>query len=71
VAYAYPNPGKETVAIGFDYRLAPVRVLDILGREVRTTTMPESGPLILDISPLPKGIYYVMDDRERAKFVKE
>ncbi len=72
IAQVYPNPASDqSIFVNFDYRLAPVRVIDCLGREVMRVAMPPAGTLELDISHLPKGIYYLIDDRERAKFVKE
>ncbi len=71
IAQVWPNPSGESITVNFDYRLAPVRVTDALGRERMRVQMPEDGPLLLDISKLPNGIYFLIDDRERAKFVKE
>ncbi|HZK76152.1 MAG TPA: hypothetical protein VFD13_04515, partial [Candidatus Kapabacteria bacterium] len=63
IARVYPNPASTTASINFDYRAGPVRVLDVLGREVLSAPMPASGPLLLPVSSLPAGIYYVIDDR--------
>src|SRR5665213_1725454 len=43
IASVYPNPVSSIVTINFDYRRAPVRVVDILGREVLRAEMPLSG----------------------------
>lgn len=72
IAQVYPNPAVgQSIYVNFDYRLARVHVVDCLGREVMRVAMPPAGMLELDISQLANGVYYLIDDRERAKFVKE
>ncbi len=67
----YPNPASFTIAITSSEAGSTVHVLDILGREVLHGVMPASGSLVLDVSALPSGLYYITDGSVRSKFVKE
>jgi|GEM_PF-3581612 len=67
----YPNPASQTISIESLESGKQAHVLDVLGREVLCGTVPAAGPLTLDVSSLPAGLYYVSDCRSRAKFVKE
>jgi hypothetical protein len=59
--YIYPNPSSGIVNIeSIDKSGAPVYVTDILGREVKRSTLSSDGKLRLDLSFLPHGIYNVL-----------
>ncbi len=73
----FPNPTSSSVTIASFKAGSMVHLLDVLGREVLYGTVPESGSLLLDVSLLPAGLYYVSGDGRangapsRMKFVKE
>jgi hypothetical protein len=71
-----PNPASTFVTV--DVLGAPIsegpqtlKVIDILAREVLRGVIPADGPLKLDVSSLPSGLYFVTDGDWRAKFAKE
>jgi hypothetical protein len=70
-ASIYPNPASSSITIASSEVRSTVYLLDMLGREVLHGVMPAYGPLTLDVSFLPSGLYYVSDGIMRAKFVKE
>ncbi|HZK75587.1 MAG TPA: T9SS type A sorting domain-containing protein [Candidatus Kapabacteria bacterium] len=67
----YPNPSSQTINIESLEAGKHVEVLNVLGREILSVRVPTTGPLTLDVSSLPAGLYYVSDGRSRTKFVKE
>jgi hypothetical protein len=67
---AYPNPASGQLVLTSSRAGMPVQVLDVLGREVMTGIIPASGQLVLDVSLLPPGTYYVSEGHTEVKFVK-
>jgi hypothetical protein len=67
----YPNPASSSVTITSLEAGSTVHLLDILGREVLHGVVPSNGALMMDVSSLPSGLYYVSDGVTRTKFVKE
>lgn len=45
-------------------------VVDVLGREVMSALIPAGGSLVLDVSSLQPGTYYVSEGQTEVKFVK-
>ena len=61
--YLYPNPTSGLLNIeSIDKSKAPVRIIDIYGREVIHGILSEQGKLKLDFSKLSHGIYDVLID---------
>ena len=67
----YPNPSYDAVNITSINSGQQVNVVDLLGREVLRAIIPSDGPLKLDVSSLPSGLYFVTDGNWRVKFAKE
>lgn len=61
----FPNPtvGPITVRVADAGGSQTVDVLDVLGRLVRSTVVPSSGEVTLDLSGLPSGVYAVRSGR--------
>jgi hypothetical protein len=51
----FPNPASQTLNIHSIYTIENIKIIDILGNEIRNLT--SSGNTQLDISSLPKGLY--------------
>jgi len=66
-----PNPARSSITLVGELPSNEVHLFDILGREVLRGTVPVAGPLTLDVSSLPSGLYYISVGNTRAKFVKE
>jgi hypothetical protein len=70
----YPNPAKNTVFIGFENTPAlpyTIQMVSPLGQVLLTKTITQaSNQEDLDISKLPKGLYYlhIADDKQRMLF---
>jgi pimeloyl-ACP methyl ester carboxylesterase len=70
----YPNPAKNTVFIGFENIPAlpyTIKMVSPLGQVLLTKTITQaSNQEDLDISKLPKGLYYlhIADDKKRMLF---
>jgi hypothetical protein len=62
----YPNPATSVIYTSLSTAVA--KVVDALGRtcDVRTTSTNA-----FDVSTLPPGVYYVTDEKQRARFVKQ
>jgi len=54
----YPNPASEMVYFTFNGNLATLKLIDILGNEVKEITLSEEGIQKLDLSEMTKGIYF-------------
>jgi photosystem II stability/assembly factor-like uncharacterized protein len=67
----FPNPASSSVTITSAEAGSTVHLLDILGREVLHGTVPAIGSFTLDVSSLPRGLYYISDGITRSKFLKE
>ncbi|MDP4286812.1 MAG: T9SS type A sorting domain-containing protein [Bacteroidota bacterium] len=63
-AAVYPNPAFDAVTIASLAIHSPVRILDVMGREVLHGFVPAAGELRLDVSQLPRGMYQVMIERD-------
>jgi hypothetical protein len=59
-SYLYPNPATKVLNVISEDRLHPIRVFDILGREVLRGQLDQDGHCRLDVSSLAGGMYIVM-----------
>ncbi|HYE79599.1 MAG TPA: T9SS type A sorting domain-containing protein [bacterium] len=64
-----PNPAHHTIRIT-GAPAGPITVLDALGREVRTATLP-SSPSDLDLTGLPPGLYLVRAGTQARRLMVE
>ncbi len=64
----YPNPARTTVQISGAQPGAPVRLIDALGRTVRTLT---AGTTTLDLQGVPAGVYTIRTGTATARLVVE
>ena len=62
--HIFPNPASSVVNIASIDNGRTFHILDILGREVMRGIIPLKGPLTLNVSALPSGIYIVMLDHD-------
>jgi photosystem II stability/assembly factor-like uncharacterized protein len=60
--HIYPNPSSGRVIITSVDQLRPVKLIDVLGREVLRDVLDARGQATLNLSLLPRGIYSVMLD---------
>ena len=72
----YPNPSSgELQIVGYDLRIGDLQIYDTHGRNVganlRKCIKNEEMEMIIDISHLPKGIYYLKTGNNAVKFVKK
>jgi hypothetical protein len=73
---AYPNPVKDYLILQANMPLAgsSYRIVDVLGKEVKTGKIPENETQIL-LSELPTGIFVIQvqvnDKQAFFTFVKE
>jgi hypothetical protein len=54
----YPNPATEVVNFTFNGNLATLKLIDILGNNVKEILLNQSGIQKLDLSDMNKGIYF-------------
>jgi len=59
----YPNPATTTLNIVSVEASTPYKIIDVLGRTVMSGMVLDHNTLTLDISGLPKGLYYVLVER--------
>ncbi|MCE7042605.1 T9SS type A sorting domain-containing protein [Dyadobacter sp. CY312] len=69
---AYPNPVRDLLTIDFkgnkvDGKLV---IVNVLGQEVRQSTLSGSGHKEIDVSKLPSGIYFYRIDGFKGSFVR-
>ena len=67
---AYPNPTLGSLTITSIISGEPVQILDVLGRVVMNGVISTNGSLILDVSSLSAGTYYVSAGHSEVKFIK-
>lgn len=60
--HLYPNPATVNLTVTSVDESRPIRLIDILGREVLRDALNAQGTATLDVSRLPRGIYTVMID---------
>ncbi len=67
----FPNPAGSSITV--ERASGPVAVYDPLGRSCTTPQPPpwKGGGVVLDVSGLPSGMYFVSDGVQRTKFIKE
>jgi len=54
----YPNPGSEVVNFTFNGNSATLKLIDILGNNVKEILLSQEGIQELDLSDMNKGIYF-------------
>jgi len=54
----YPNPANEIVYFTFNGNLATLKLIDILGNNVKEILLSQDGIQKLDLSDMNKGIYF-------------
>ncbi len=67
----FPNPAGSSITV--ERASGLVAVYDPLGRSCTTPQPPpwKGGGVVLDVSGLPSGMYFVSDGVQRTKFIKE
>ncbi|MEI8134879.1 MAG: kelch repeat-containing protein [bacterium] len=65
----YPNPATTRLTIASVERGTPFKMIDVFGRSVITGMTLDNAPLTVDISSIPRGIYYVLVERADWKGV--
>ncbi len=67
----FPNPAGSSITV--ERASGSVAVYDPLGRSCTTPQPPpwKGGGVVLDVSGLPSGMYFVSDGVQRTKFIKE
>ena len=54
----YPNPANDIVYFNFNGSLATLKLIDILGNNVKEILLSQKGVKKLDLSDMNKGIYF-------------
>ena len=54
----YPNPSNDIVYFNFNGSLATLKLIDILGNNVKEILLSQKGVKKLDLSDMNKGIYF-------------
>ena len=68
----YPNPAVDQVVVtGSVMQGAGVRLYNSAGRTVEVPMQRSVGQVVLDVSGLPKGMYFVRIESQTIKFLKE
>jgi len=66
----FPIPAMKTLSIANVEDAMPFSMIDILGRVVISGVLPSRNSLDLDVSMLPRGVYYVLvDNGKRGKVI--
>ncbi|MDP4198852.1 MAG: T9SS type A sorting domain-containing protein [Bacteroidota bacterium] len=60
----YPNPAATMITLTGSILGGRLHLLDILGREVMSRSIPMDGTITLDVAQLPRGMYEVMIERD-------
>jgi len=69
--YPYPNPTDDFITIPFADKYKPIALYDIVGHPVTYKICKKSGKSILmDLTNLPKGIYYYKNSGKAYKIIK-
>ena len=56
----YPNPAKNTISISNEQLLIEsINIFDITGKKVKQLNINQNNTIIIDISELEKGVYFV------------
>ena len=66
-----PNPAQTHLTIHHNKETANILLYDGMGKLLRTYSVTETNPLLVDISDLSKGIYFITLDGKSVKFIKE
>ena len=72
----FPNPATEVLNVQMQMPAGTIllQILDALGRELKEVPVTSSGVIIstaLDISSLPKGLYYIRAGSVIKSFIKK
>jgi len=75
----YPNPtsGELYVEISdfpiSDYQISDIRIFDLMGRQVSIVGQSQIGQsqIVINVAPLPSGMYFLKIGEKTVKFVKE
>jgi hypothetical protein len=71
----YPNPTKNTMIIeGLDSTVQDIHIYNVLGLGVNqeiTTNQKRGDRLVLDLSSLPMGVYFITIEEESYKIFKQ
>lgn len=68
----FPNPAKENITIKFDASndYEKIEIIDMLGKTIKTLiTQTTNNQLIIDVSDLNNGIYFLKGKTQVKKFV--
>ena len=69
----YPNPTNGQLRI-MNYELredAVIEIYDVLGQKLQSKIVNLQSKIVIDISPLASGIYFLKVDNQVIKFIKE
>ena len=68
----YPNPTSGQLRItNYELRMGNVEIYDVTGRKQRAESRKGENEMVIDISNLPAGIYFVQIGKQTTKIVKE
>lgn len=67
----YPNPASDFITIKNFLSQTEISALDILGRSYSLRALNAGSDLMLDISKLSRGLYFININGQLIKFIKE
>jgi hypothetical protein len=65
-----PNPALNIVSIVSDKKISHIEILSVSGKIINTYK-PNKNDYTIDISDLPKGVYFIKINNETKKIIKE
>lgn len=57
--YLFPNPAENSITIAFDQPVTSIQIFDISGRLISVDYKLSDLRIVIDISNLPVGLYFV------------
>ena len=67
----YPNPTNGELTItNYELRITNVEIYDVMGKKQKAESRKEEGTMIINVSTLSSGIYFLKANNKTAKFIK-
>jgi ligand-binding sensor domain-containing protein len=67
----YPNPTDQQLTIDYSASVQTLSIVNLIGQTLKVLEINASGQLQVDVSELPKGVYFLRaNNHQMTKFVK-
>ena len=69
----YPNPtnGKVTFKVAMNINVKGIKIQNLLGKEILSSSQIQNDIFILDLSDDPEGIYFAIIDTDKGRSVEK